>query len=383
MNRILQRSLVLFTGIVLVALTGCSTALERTAATEDSCQGGVSDLSVISADESPTGPATACLADSSIASIQSSEQPKLPVTLTDAKDREVTIERLDRVLALDISGTLAATVYALGMGDALVGRDGSTMFAEVSELPIVTQSGHGLSAEPIIAVDPTLIITDGSLGPNSVLDQLAGMDIPVVYIDDDTRLDTVDDVTMQVATALGVPGRGKQLNEQLAQEITSATKNIATLAQASKTKPRVAFLYVRGSASIYYLFGAESGADTLIQALSAEDVATEMGWSGMRPVTAEAIIAAQPDVVLVMTKGLESVGGVDGLLTTIPALAQTPAGLNRRVIDMADAQILSYGPRTAAILTALGQALYAPSTLAGDGNVTGVGNTKNESSSVR
>lgn len=362
MSRIFQRSLVVIAGALLATLTACSAANPRASIAEDSCSGGVSDLSTLAADPHPTGPATACLAELALNPIQSNEQPKLPITLTDAKGREVTITSLDRVLALNLSGSLAATVYALGMGDTLVGRDVSTMFAEASDLPVVTQSGHSLTAEPILAVDPTLIITDGSLGPNSVLDQIAGMGVPVVYVTDDIRLETVHGITAEVAVALGVPKRGELLNQRLGNEIAATTTAIAKLAGQS-AKPRVIFLYVRGNASIYYLFGAESGADTLIQALSAEDVASEMGWQGMRPVTAEALVAAQPDVVLVMTKGLESVGGVDGLLNTIPALAQTPAGANRRIIDMADSQILAYGPRTPAILTALGQALYAPSTL--------------------
>ena len=74
------------------------------------------------------------------------------------------------------------------------------------------------------------------------------------------------------------------------------------------------FLYVRGNANIYYIFGADSGADSLIEAVGGIDVASEIGWEGMKPMTAEALVAAQPDVIVMMTLGLESVGGVDGLL---------------------------------------------------------------------
>jgi iron complex transport system substrate-binding protein len=98
----------------------------------------------------------------------------------------------------------------------------------------------------------------------------------------------------------------------------------------------------------------------LIDALGAVDVATEVGWSGMKPVTDEALIAADPDLVLVMTDGLASVGGVDGLLQAKPALGLTPAGSNRRFVDMADGDILSFGPRSASVLDALARAIYAP-----------------------
>ena len=72
------------------------------------------------------------------------------------------------------------------------------------------------------------------------------------------------------------------------------------------------------------------------------------------------LVAAQPDVLVMMTDGLASVGGIDGLLERVPALLQTPAGEHRRVIDMADGEILSFGPRSAEVIRALARALYAP-----------------------
>ena len=120
------------------------------------------------------------------------------------------------------------------------------------------------------------------------------------------------------------------------------------------------FLYVRGQSGVYYLFGEESGADSLIRALGGVDVAGEIGWKGMRPVTDEALVDANPDLLIMMTKGLESVGGVDGLVEHLPAIAQTDAGRNRRVVDMSDTTVLSFGPASADVLDALAVAVYAP-----------------------
>ena len=80
----------------------------------------------------------------------------------------------------------------------------------------------------------------------------------------------------------------------------------------------------------------------------------------MRPVNAEALVAMQPDLVIMMTKGLESVDGVDGLLQRVPAIAKTPAGEHRRIVDMADTTVMSFGPRTPEIVAALTAAIYGP-----------------------
>src|SRR5690606_1860383 len=97
----------------------------------------------------------------------------------------------------------------------------------------------------------------------------------------------------------------------------------------------------------------------LSDAVGGIDVAAEIGREGMKPMTAEALVQAQPDVLVMMTDGLSSVGGVDGLIERVPAVGETPAGVNRRVIDMADSDIIGFGPRSADIVMAIVRALDA------------------------
>jgi iron complex transport system substrate-binding protein len=163
-----------------------------------------------------------------------------------------------------------------------------------------------------------------------------------------------------VGAALGVAEGGEALGERIEAEVQAKAAEIAAIAPASPAdRVRMLFLYLRGGSGLYYLFGEESGADELIRGLAGVDVAGEIGWSGMKPMTDEALIAADPDLVLVMTDGLASAGGVDGLLASKPALALTTAGQHRRIVDMADGVVLGFGPRTADVLDALARAIYA------------------------
>ena len=84
---------------------------------------------------------------------------------------------------------------------------------------------------------------------------------------------------------------------------------------------------------------------------------------GRTPLTAEGLIDASPELVVMMTKGLESTGGVEGLLEKVPALAQTPAGQNKRFVTIEDSLILGYGPSTAEVLNGLAVAVLAPEAL--------------------
>lgn len=364
-RRRLRRTLAAALAIVAIGLAGCTTAGADTTTTAG-CQASAEPLSSLTPVEDPrtwTGPSTACLAEPGIEAAVDDPEQSLPVTVVDNQDTEVTITDTSRILALDLSGSLAATVFGLGLGDSVVGRDTSTGFPEAADLPLVTQNGHELNGEAILALEPTVILTDSSIGPWDVVLQMRDSGIPVVVLSPQRNLDNIDDLVTQVAAALGAPAAGEALNAQIASEVSATMADIAALAPSDPAdRPRVMFFYVRGNAGIYYIFGEGSGADALIESLGAVDVAKEIGWQGMRPMTAEALIDAAPDVLIMMTKGLESVDGVDGLLERIPAVAETPAGQHRRIIDMNDTEVMSFGPRTAAVLDALARALYAPTT---------------------
>lgn len=346
----------------LLIVTGCSPSAsvpQNTAQTVQ--QPALAELETLSNPKNYFGESTAIMANSDIVPITTDPQPQLPVTMIDNQGTEVTITDISRIVTLDIYGSLSATVYGLGLGDNLVARDTSTGFGNLIDLPLVTQNGHQLNAEALLSVNPSVIITDTSIGPWNVILQMREIGIPVVVIDSERNLGNVSTIIEQVAAALGVEAEGELLAARIQQDIDTKVAEIAEIVpQNDADKIRMVFLYVRGNAGVYYMFGTDSGADSLVTALGGIDVATEIDWQGMRPLNAEALVEMKPDLLLMMTKGLESVNGVDGLLERVPAVANTPAGQNRRIVDMSDYEVLSFGPRAAEVLDALARAIYAP-----------------------
>lgn len=357
------RSLAILLAATL-ALAGCSVAGGASGSDGVAdCKNADVPLAELDILEDPTsyvGESTACLPYSGVTPVSDVVQ-SLPATVVDNQGTEVTVTDTSRILALDIYGSLAATVFGLGLGDSVVGRDTSTGFPEAIELPLVTQNGHELNGEAILALNPSVIITDSSIGPWDVVLQMREAGVPVIVVTPERNMENSREVIMAVADALGVSEAGTALADRVEGEVANIVAEITDVIPADAAdRPRVMFFYVRGGAGVYYLFGEGSGADSLITSLGGIDVATEIGWQGMRPMTAEAIVDAAPDVILVMTKGLESVDGVDGLLAAVPAIAETPAGQHRRIVDMSDYEVLSFGPRSAAVVEALARAIYAP-----------------------
>ena len=278
------------------------------------------------------------------------ESPQLPVTATDVDGNEVVIEDVSRLVVLN--GTITEIVFALGLGGHVVGVDATSIYPpEAQELPEVGVQ-IALSAEGVIALRPTLVLGTTFAGPPEVIEQIRGTGIPVLILPDYNTLETIEEKITRIGTALGVPRRGERL---AAESVASIEEAIAT-AEDSDTVPRVAFLYLRG-AHTQLIGGDGAGATSLIEAAGGIDVGMEAGVHGFTAITPEALVTANPDVFLVITTGLESVGGIDGLLE-IPGMAQTAAGRNRAIVDFDAQYLLGYGPRSGAALADLIDAIH-------------------------
>jgi iron complex transport system substrate-binding protein len=278
--------------------------------------------------------------------------PRLPVTVTDVAGRAVTVNDVSRVVVLN--GDVAEIVFALGLGANVVATDiSATHPAEAKALPKIGYQ-RTLNAEGILAQNPTLVLGDEAAGPPAVLDQLRSAGVAVVQLATGKDIATPPAKIRSVAAALGVAEAGERLAAATAAEIDSARR--AAEVRAAAKRPRVAFLYVRGTTTLM-LGGKGSGADAMIAAAGGIDAGTAAGISNFAPLTPESLVAASPDVLLLLSAGLESVGGVDGLLG-LPGVAQTAAGQARRVLHYDDLYLLGLGPRTGAAVADLARGLH-------------------------
>jgi iron complex transport system substrate-binding protein len=268
------------------------------------------------------------------------------VDVTTSRIETTETPKFSKVIAL--ANGSAEIIDSLGLKSILIGRDIASTEPALESVPVVT-SGHQVVAEKIIALSPDLVIIDSSVGPTEAIASLKRAGIKVVQISEVWTVAGISEKVMEVASLLGVESTGKKLASLVESTIVSASKKISG-------SPRVLFLYLRGGNSIYLVGGSGSGADSLLASIGAVDVGATPGSKPFTPLTAESLIALKPDVILVMTKGLDSVGGVSGLIE-LPGVAQTPAGKNSRIISVDDSLLLSFGARTPSLLTKLAEAL--------------------------
>ena len=250
-----------------------------------------------------------------------------------------------RVVAL--ANGSAEIIASLGYLNILVGRDIASTSNELKGVPIAT-AGHQVVAEKILELNPDVLLIDDTTGPATAIDIIKRAGIKVAMIDEAWTLTDIAKKIVAIGEVIGAQSAAVQL----VQKLNSA------LQDSGKDHPgvRIAFLYLRGGSAIYLLGGQGSGADSLIEHLGAIDVGAQKFTQPFSPITSEALVASDPEIILVMSKGLESVGGIDGLVS-LPGISQTPAGKNRAVIAVDDSLLLSFGPRTPDLLRQLSGAI--------------------------
>lgn len=271
-----------------------------------------------------------------------------PITVIDETGSEVTIESIERIIPLD--GDVAEVVFALGLGDNVVATDLSATYPpEADALPEIGYQ-RAISAETVASYEPTVLLATDIAGPPEALDDLRRLGYPLVIVPNESTPTGAGRKIRAVAAALGVGPLGEEIAGSLDAAIAEASGPPASGTDQFK-RPRVMALYVRGTVAQLVL-GESANTHWLIGAAGGVDVSSEMGVLDNAPISAEAILAAAPDVLVVPEAGLESVGGIDGLLE-IGGLGQTPAGLHRQVLAYDDQLLLGNGPRTAQMLARL------------------------------
>ncbi len=283
--------------------------------------------------------------------ITSNANSKLPVTVKSADDQTVTVTDTSRIIVLN--DAIAEIVISLGFFKNIIGRDATTTLEMLKAIPKVS-SGHDVSAESVLALSPTLIIGDTRSGPPEAIQQLRGAGVSILLAPEVWQLSDIAPRISLIAEALGV----KESGQKLLQETQTQIDQALTESKTNQINPRVAFLYVRGTASVFLLGGKGSGADEMIRAAGGIDVGTDLGLASFTPLTTEAIVKANPDILVVLSLGLKSVGGIDGLLE-LPGIAQTPAARNRSVIAIDDDLLFSFGPRTGSLIVRLSDSFGA------------------------
>lgn len=255
-----------------------------------------------------------------------------------------------RPRVVSLGGSVTETVVALGAADLLVGRDSTSNYPEsILALPDVGYI-RALSPEGVLSLTPDLILSEEGAGPVEAVSVLQSGGIPFVTMLGTFSAQGVLDKITAVAAALNLEAEGEALVAKTAEGFAKAEARAKSV-----TDPQSVLFVISLQGGRVMAGGSGSSADGIIALAGGVNAVT--GFEGYKQITDEAVIAAAPDVILMMDRGGELAISDEDVLST-PALAATPAAKAGRIIRMDGMLLLGFGPRTPESALALNAALY-------------------------
>lgn len=266
-----------------------------------------------------------------------------------------TSARADQVLTdakriVSLGGTVTEIIYALGDDARIVAVDSTSTYpasaADKSDVGYIRQ----LSAEGVLSQKPDLIIAEAGAGPSDAMAILKASGIPIVTIPTPPEAAAIAGKIRAVGAAVGKDDAA----DKLATEVDAALKTLETRVSAlPEPKKRVLFALSLANGRVMAA-GTDTSADAIIRLAGGINAAS--GISGYKPLSDEAVIAAAPEVVLVMDNPAMHLTAEQAF--ALPALQSSPAGKARAFIAMDGLYLLGLGPRTPQAALDLAAKLY-------------------------
>ncbi len=257
---------------------------------------------------------------------------------------------------ISVGGAITEIIFALNASNDLVAVDTTSNYPEsVQKLPNVGYA-RALSAEGVLALAPTQIIASEDAGPPAVIRQLTSSGIPLAVLPAHHKFEGVLDRIKQIGELTGTQAQAATLMQSLQQEWTKVRTPIE---QRKGKAPKAVFILAHAPNQIM-VAGRETAAHAVLEYAGASNALAGTnggsGFSGYKPLTPEAMIAAQPDIILVTDQGLKASGGIESVLK-LPGVEQTPAGRKRRVLSQEAMLMLGFGPRLPTAISQLDSAI--------------------------
>jgi iron complex transport system substrate-binding protein len=253
-----------------------------------------------------------------------------------AHERTATSAHAMRLIS--IGGALTEIVYLLKANTELVGVDTTSIYpAAATRLPNVGYA-RSLSAEGILALGPTQLIATEDAGPPMVLKQISDAGIPLIILPSGHQFKDLIERVSTIGRLVHKPDIAQALASRLHVEWNNTQERVS---HSKRKNTRVLFVLSQNPSQLM-VGGEKTSADAMISYAGARNAIS--GVSGFKPLTPEAVIAANPDVILVTDQGMKAVGGIDGVLR-FPGISQTRAGKEQKIISLEAMYLLGFGPR--------------------------------------
>ena len=224
-----------------------------------------------------------------------------PTTMKDREGNEFNVPKeVNTIISTAPSNT--EVLVALGLADKLVAVDKYSADVEGVSEDIPKIDFRNPDAEAIIALNPDIVIASGhnKAGDEDPFALIKEAGIPVAYIPSSYSIDGIYGDIEFIANLTGTEKEGEELINSMKEDVES----IKAIGDTITDKKSVYFEI--GAGSGLYTFGNETFLNEMIETIGATNIfGDESSWITVTP---EAVIDANPDVILANTPGTNEAG---------------------------------------------------------------------------
>lgn len=238
---------------------------------------------------------------------------------------------------ITLGGAITETVAALGFEKHIVAVDVTSEYpVNITKLPKVSKS-RSVSAEGLMAFRPDLVIAPAGAVPYGVIQSLKGAGIRFVAVQQEYSVKGALNFIRSIGEALD----SKLKAEKVALEVENKVNNVLQIVHNSKLQPKVLFIYARGAGTMT-VAGKGSNMDAIIGLAGGRNAIKE--FNQYKTYSTEALVHANPDVLLMFDFGMDSLGGKAGVLE-MPGVLFTNAGKTKKIVPIDGPLMINFSTR--------------------------------------
>ena len=242
---------------------------------------------------------------------------------------------VDSLRIVSLNGTVSEILCDAGLEKQIVGVDVSSTYPiSLKEVPKV---GHNkkIPIEAVLALNPNIIIGTKEV-PKETVEQFRQAGMRVILVDQEYSIPGSRNMIKSITDSLKLKDKGDSILKRFDQDI-----QLVQAFEAENPKPKVLFIYARGTGTMM-VGGNNTQVAKMIQLAGGLNVAKD--FEEYKPLTPESLVNYNPDVILLFSSGLSSLGDKNGFME-VQGVKQTRAGKEGKIINM-DGQLLSgFSPR--------------------------------------
>jgi len=269
-------------------------------------------------------------------------------------NREIDGTKDMRIVCL--SKHLTEMVFALGKGHDIVACDLSSTFPDSAKLLKTVGYHRALSPEGIISMNPDLVIHSNDIGPESVLPQITKAGLNIKVFGGANTIDSARLLLGELGKFFGEEKKADSLAKKMDTDIATAAEKLNAL-HITDT-PSVMIIHFGRANNVYFVMSGRRGVGDKMISLAGGKTA-KYDAKGARQISAEAVAASNPDIIIATDFGFDQMGGIEKF-KTVPGVALTNAAKNNRIYRFEEHDLVYFGPRSGENIIKLMKLIHPP-----------------------